>query len=126
MCRRGTPNQRHGRRPGLIAVDDILVSLLTTVPVEAAPVKRPDGGSPRPQVWEGYADLLGSDFPLQPLALADFYAACKTTELALGVASGDARFFANILLAVGAAPATTVSAGPGRAGGRPGSSGAGR
>lgn len=89
-------------RPGLVAVDDILESLLTAVPVEAAHVMRPDEGRPRPEAWTRYADLLGPDLPLLPLARADFYAACKAPELALCVASGDARFFANVLLTVGA------------------------
>lgn len=91
-------------RPGLIGVDDILEAVLSAVPVEAAHVMRPDGDGARPDAWAGYEARLGEGLPLQPLDRADFYGACRGSELAVCVASGDTRLYANVLLTVGFVP----------------------
>jgi L-fucose mutarotase len=87
-------------RPGLLTVDQILEPLLTAVPIEEAHAMRPDDLS-TPPVWTDYERLLGPDLPLKPLARQDFYAACRAPELALCVASGDVRLYANVLLTIG-------------------------
>lgn len=86
-------------RPGQVPVDDILQTVLSAVPVESAFVMRPDD-APEPPVFDRFRDLL-ADVALQPLARADFYAAARQPDLALAVASGDQRLFANILLTIG-------------------------
>ena len=45
--------------------------------------------------------LLGSGVPLQPLGRLDFHATCLEPDLAVCVATGDDRLYANILLTVG-------------------------
>jgi L-fucose mutarotase len=92
-------------RPGLVAVDDILTTLLTAVPIESVNTMRPDDGT-TPEFWQDYARLLGPDFPLKPLERFEFYRACQEPDLALCVASGDTRHYANLLLTVGAVPHT--------------------
>jgi len=87
-------------RPGLVTVDQVLEPVLASVPVEAVTVMRPDDGS-TPAVFSRYRDLLGDDLPLQPLGRLDFYAACRESDLALCVATGDDRLYANVLLTVG-------------------------
>jgi L-fucose mutarotase len=87
-------------RPGLVTVDQVLEPLLASVPVEAVTVMRPDDGT-APPVFSRYRELLGDDLPLQPLGRLDFYAACRESDLALCVATGDDRLYANMLLTVG-------------------------
>jgi len=87
-------------RPGLVTVDQVLAPVLEAVPVEAAHVMRPDEG-PEPQVFGTYRALLGPGLPLRPLGRLEFYAACREPDLAVCVATGDDRLYANILLTVG-------------------------
>jgi L-fucose mutarotase len=87
-------------RPGLVTVDQVLEPLLAAVPVEAAHVMHPDEGG-EPAVFATYRALLGPDVPLQPLGRLDFYATCREPDLAVCVATGDDRLYANVLLTVG-------------------------
>jgi L-fucose mutarotase len=87
-------------RPGLVTVDQVLEPVLASIPVEAVTVMRPDDGS-TPAVFSRYRELLGDGLPLQPLGRMDFYAACRESDLALCVATGDDRLYANVLLTVG-------------------------
>jgi L-fucose mutarotase len=79
-------------------VDQVLAPVAEAVPVEAAHVMIPDEG-PEPAVFAGYRSLL--EVPLQPMGRLDFYAACREPDLAVCVATGDNRLYANILLTVG-------------------------
>jgi L-fucose mutarotase len=88
-------------RPGLVTIDEVLEPVLSAIPVEAVHTMRPDDGS-TPDAWTDYERALGADLPLQPLARQDFYAACRSHELAVCVATGDVRHYANVLLTVGA------------------------
>lgn len=91
-------------RPGLVTVDDVLTPLLTAVPVESVTAMRPDDGNP-PDCWRGYERLLGPDLPLRPVERFEFYRTCREPEVALCVATGDDRLYANLLLTVGFLPA---------------------
>jgi L-fucose mutarotase len=90
-------------RPGLATVDQVLEPVLAAIPVEAAAVMRPDDGS-TPPVFARYAGLLGDGLPLQPLGRHEFYAACREPDLAVCVATGDGRLYANLLLTIGFVP----------------------
>jgi L-fucose mutarotase len=87
-------------RPGLVTVDQVLEPVLAAVPIEAVAVMRPDDGS-TPDVFGRYRELLGPDLPLEPLGRLDFYAACREPDLAVCVATGDGRLYANVLLTIG-------------------------
>jgi len=87
-------------RPGLVTVDQVLEPVLAAIPVEAAWVMRPDDNS-TPAVFARYREMLGDGLPLKPLARHDFYAACRADDLAVCVATGDGRLYANILLTIG-------------------------
>jgi L-fucose mutarotase len=87
-------------RPGLVTVDQVLEPLLDTVPVEAAAVMMPDDGAPLP-VFARYKELLGEHLALQPFGRSDFYAACGQPDVAVAVATGDQRLYANLLLTIG-------------------------
>ena len=86
-------------RPGLVTVDQVLEPVLAILPVESATVMRPDDGS-TPAAFGRYQEMLGG-LPLQPLSRLDFYAACREPDLAVCVATGDDRLYANILLTIG-------------------------
>ena len=102
-------------RPGLVTVDQVLEPVLAAVPVEAAHVMTPDEG-PEPGVFGTYQGLLGElsgvggfsgvggAVPLQRLGRLEFYATCREPDLAVCVATGDNRLYANILLTVGYIP----------------------
>ena len=87
-------------RPGLVTVDQVLEPVLAAVPVEAVHVMRPDEGDD-PDVFGRYRELLGPGLPLQPLGRFDFYAACREPDLAVCVATGDDRLYANVLVTLG-------------------------
>ena len=87
-------------RPGLVTVDQVLEPLLAAVPVEAATVMRPDDGS-TPAAFSQYHEMLGGEPPLERLGRHQFYAACREPNLAVCVATGDTRLYANLLLTIG-------------------------
>ena len=87
-------------RPGLVTVDQVLEPVIDLVPVESVSVMQPDDGS-TPEVFGRYRELLGDGLPLQPLGRLEFYAACREADLAVCVATGDDRLYANVLLTVG-------------------------
>ena len=87
-------------RPGLLTVDQVLEPLLAAVPVEAADVMTPGDGT-EPEAFARYRELLGPAVPLRPLERFPFYAACREPDLAVCVATGDDRLYANLLLTIG-------------------------
>jgi L-fucose mutarotase len=89
-------------RPGQVPVDDILATVLDAVPVEAARVMQPAVG-PEPPIFATFRGLLGG-VALEPLGRFAFYAAASEPDLAVAVASGDQRLYANILLTIGVLP----------------------
>ena len=87
-------------RPGLVTVDQVLEPVVDLVPVESVTVMQPDDGS-TPEAFGRYRELLGDRLPLQPLGRLEFYATCREADLAVCVATGDDRLYANVLLTVG-------------------------
>jgi L-fucose mutarotase len=87
-------------RPGLVTVDQVLEPVVDLVPVESVSVMQPDDGS-TPEAFARYRELLGDRLPLQPLGRLEFYATCREADLAVCVATGDDRLYANVLLTVG-------------------------
>ncbi len=90
-------------RPGLVTVEQVLATLVEATPFEAASLMAPDDGSPSP--WaERYAGMLGPQVPVDLLPRAAFKAACRSTDLALTIATGDDSHYSNVLLRIGAVP----------------------
>ena len=95
-------------RPGLLTVDQVLEVLLDAVPVESAAVMVPGGvagdvvaaGEEIP-AHTGYRSLLGPDVGWQELDRFAFYDAVRSDDLAVLVATGDQRVYANLLLTIG-------------------------
>jgi L-fucose mutarotase len=87
--------------PDLLRATDVLGVLTKVVCVEAAHVMMPNG--PEPSIFDDFRALLPG-FELQKLARRDFYARVRGPDLALLVATGERRLYANILLTLGAVP----------------------
>ena len=87
-------------RRGLPTVPEVVAVLLTAVPVEAAAVMAPDDGEP-PAVHREFGALLGPAVTVTAVSRSAFYAAARSPDLALIVATGDERHYANLLLTLG-------------------------
>lgn len=95
-------------RPGLLTVDQVLEVLVEAVPVESASVMVPGGvagdvapaGEPVP-AHAGYRAALGPGVAWHELDRFAFYEAARSDDVALLVATGDQRVYANLLLTIG-------------------------
>ncbi|GAC1399778.1 MAG: RbsD/FucU family protein [Chloroflexota bacterium] len=85
--------------PGLVSVTSVLDALLTAIPVEAAHVMAPADGS-EPAIFTDFRRLLPS-LSLQGLERFAFYDYARGPHVALAIATGDMRLYANILLTIG-------------------------
>ncbi len=92
--------------PDLVRVTDVLDVLTDAIPIEAAHVMLPDEGGEPPIYVEFRSMLPGPE--LSPLGRFDFYKAGRAPDLALAIATGDRRLYANILLTIGFIPPTAT------------------
>ncbi len=95
-------------RPGLLSVDQVLEVLVDAVPVESAAVMVPGGvagdvvaAGEEVHAHTGYRAVLGPDVGWQELDRFAFYDAARSDDVALLVATGDQRVYANLLLTLG-------------------------
>jgi L-fucose mutarotase len=88
--------------PGLLTAPQVLAVLADAVPIEAAHVMVPDAG-PEPAIFAEFRALLPG-IALQPLGRFPFYEAARSPNLALVIATGEQRVYANILLTIGVVP----------------------
>ena len=84
--------------PGLLTVTDVLGVLVEAIPIEAAEVMVPAEG-PEPPIFDEFRGLL--DVGLSPLGRHEFYDAACSPDVAVVVATGESRIYANLLLTVG-------------------------
>ncbi|MBI5667797.1 MAG: RbsD or FucU transport [Chloroflexi bacterium] len=89
-------------RPGLVSVTDVLETLVSAMPVEAAYVMQPADGS-EPPIFNEFRRIL-PELELQKLERFAFYDASRERDVSLVIASGDQRLYANILLTIGVVP----------------------
>ena len=85
--------------PGMLTVTDILAVLADAIPIEAAHVMGPDNGD-EPGIYADFRELL-PETPLQRLGRFEFYDMARGPDLALAIATGEQRIYANILLTIG-------------------------
>ncbi|PIE21625.1 MAG: RbsD or FucU transport [Arachnia propionica] len=85
--------------PGLINATDILDVIKETVPLEAAEVMVPDDGTEVPIHDEFRAALPDVEFIEH--GRWDFYDVAKAENVAVVIASGESRIYANLLLTIG-------------------------
>ncbi|HEX2185004.1 MAG TPA: RbsD/FucU family protein [Chloroflexota bacterium] len=103
--------------PDMVRVTDVLRVLVTAIPIEAAQVMVPDEG-PEPEIFAEFRRLLGAGggspgpaaaapaggLELEPLGRFPFYEAASAEDVAVAVATGDQRLYANLLLTIGVVP----------------------
>lgn len=85
--------------PGKLSATEVMEPLLTAIPVEAAHVMVRDDGS-APPIHNDFQNLLGG-MELQKHTRFPFYDLCKGDDVALVIATGEQRTYANILLTIG-------------------------
>lgn len=85
--------------PGLVSVTDVLRVLTTAIPIESAAVMQPDTG-PEPSIFAEFRQLL-PEIELEHLERYAFYDTARSRDVALVVATGEQRVYANILLTIG-------------------------
>ena len=88
--------------PGLLTVPDVLAVLVDAVPIEAAQVMMPDAG-PEPTIFDAFRGLLPG-LTRGTLGRVPFYAAARGSDVALVIATGEQRVYANLLLTIGVVP----------------------
>lgn len=85
--------------PGLLTVDQILEVLLTAVPIEAAEIMSPPPGIDVPAI-DGYRAALDG-IPFSGHERHAFYEQARSVDVAIVIATGDQRLYANLLLTIG-------------------------
>lgn len=88
--------------PDMLKVKDVLRAVAGATPIEAAHVMVPDSGA-EPAIFAEFRELLPG-LELQALGRFAFYDAARGPDLALAVATGERRVYANILLTIGVVP----------------------
>jgi L-fucose mutarotase len=88
--------------PDLLKATDVLAVLADAIPIEAAHVMVPDAGE-EPAIFGEFRALLPG-IALGALDRFAFYDAASTPDLALVIATGERRIYANLLLTIGVVP----------------------
>jgi L-fucose mutarotase len=88
--------------PDLLKATDVLAVLADAIPIEAAHVMVPDAGE-EPAIFGEFRALLPG-VALGALDRFAFYEAASTPDLALVIATGERRVYANLLLTIGVVP----------------------
>jgi L-fucose mutarotase len=88
--------------PGVLTVTEVLRVVAGAIPVEAAQVMATADGS-EPPIWGEFREALPG-IALELLERFAFYDAASTPDVALVIATGEQRVYANILLTIGVVP----------------------
>jgi L-fucose mutarotase len=88
--------------PGVVTVTDVLSVLVDAIPIEAAHAMKTDTGE-EPDIFGDFRRLLpGLQIQVHPRF--DFYDIARGPDLALAIATGEQRIYANLLLTIGVVP----------------------
>lgn len=95
--------------PGLVSCTQVLETLVTAVPIEAAEVMQyatqgPYALDAEPDIWADFRSILsgaGYEIPLQRIERFQFYKVAGAPDVALTIATGEQRIYANLLLTIG-------------------------
>ena len=88
--------------PDLVRVTDVLKVLVNAIPIESAHVMMPEKG-PEPAIFAEFRQLLPG-IELEPLGRFEFYDAARGPDVAVAIATGEGRIYANLLLTIGVVP----------------------
>ena len=84
-------------------MDEVLAVLVDAIPIESAHVMVPETG-PEPPIFQSFREVLPKELELRPLGRYSFYDAARGPNVALVIATGEERIYANILLTIGVVP----------------------
>ncbi|WP_433891003.1 RbsD/FucU family protein [Streptomyces sp. CA-111067] len=87
--------------PDRLLVTEVLDALTDAVPIESATVMSPPPEDPEPAIFADFRAALPALPGLDALDRFAFYAAARTADTALVIATGDRRTYANLLLTIG-------------------------
>ena len=95
--------------PGLVTCTQVLDALVSAVPIEHAAVMQPLTEGPyaidgEPGIWSEFRRTLaaaGFHEDLEPIERFRFYEVASQADVALTVATGEQRIYANLLLTIG-------------------------
>jgi L-fucose mutarotase len=90
--------------PGVVNCVQVLEVLAAAIPIEAAAVMRPERSGAHameedPEIWKAFRTLLSVD--PEPLDRFAFYETASSDDVALVIATGEQRLYANLLLTIG-------------------------
>jgi L-fucose mutarotase len=85
--------------PDVPSTPEVLEVLLDAIVVESATLMQPPASDPEPTIFEEIEALLVE--PAQRLDRFAFYAAARSEDVALVIATGERRVYANVLLTLG-------------------------
>jgi L-fucose mutarotase len=88
---------------GFAPVDQVLAVLAEAIVIEAAHVMTPQDG-PEPPIFADFRRILPGGMALEKLGRFAFYDAAQEPDVALVIATGEERIYANILLTIGVVP----------------------
>jgi L-fucose mutarotase len=90
--------------PDLLRATDVLRVLVGAIPIEAAHVMVPDDGA-EPPIFAEFRQLM-TGVALESHGRFAFYDMARGPDVALAIATGERRIYANILLTIGVVPPT--------------------
>jgi L-fucose mutarotase len=85
--------------PGLVSATQVLQVLAQVISIEAAHVMGKEGDEPT--IFKDFREILPDTIELQPLERFAFYDSSREANVALVIATGEERTYANILLTIG-------------------------
>ncbi len=88
---------------GFAPVDQVLEVLVNAIPIESAQVMMPADGVEAP-IFNDFRRRLPAGMELGYLERSSFYEAARSRDVALVIATGEQRIYANILLTIGVVP----------------------
>lgn len=95
--------------PGLVSCTQALEAIVWATPIEEAAVMQTNKTGPwamknDPDIWAEFSTILknaGFDQPLKQIERYEFYDTVATDDVALVIATGEQRIYANLLLTIG-------------------------
>lgn len=96
--------------PGVVSCTSVLEAIVTAIPIESAAVMAAARSGPYaqekpPEIWDKFRSILhratGVEFELEEIERLQFYETAGSPDVALTIATGEQRIFANLLLTIG-------------------------
>jgi L-fucose mutarotase len=86
--------------PGWVLVTEVLEALVATIPLESAHVTTPPDGADQP-VFDEFRKRLPNGMAVGKVAQHTFYQKALEPDVAMVIATGDTRNYANLILTMG-------------------------